>query len=223
MPGNTSDQENVENEIQVEEDSTYPLDSNILYRERINNITKRSFNYNIIKEGVYPNGMESKSKKTNNTSRKRSYKIPHGYVVETTWGRGAKKRTVCCEIDYINTTPQFRIKYGANFQHVISSTKSTTYTAIKYEQSLKPGTKAKISGPLLFGLSVRRARETRKRGNLIKPAIDCIPSTLEKRAKKIAARIQFNFKNDVKGVYHQSDQVILKNVEFSVNEMNYFQ
>ncbi|CAB5216601.1 unnamed protein product [Rhizophagus irregularis] len=115
MPGNTSDQENVENEIQVEEDSTYPLDSNILYRERINNITKRSFNYNIIKEGVYPNGMESKSKKTNNTSRKKSYKIPHGYVVETTWGQGAKKRTVCCEIDYINTTPQFHIKYGANF------------------------------------------------------------------------------------------------------------
>ncbi|CAG8743613.1 22076_t:CDS:2 [Rhizophagus irregularis] len=179
MPGNTSDQENVENEIQVEEDSTYPLDSNILYRKRINNITKRSFNYNIIKEGVYPNGMESKSKKTNNTSRKKSYKIPHGYVVETTWGR-----------------------------------------------SLKLETKAKISGPLLFGLqldSVRKARETRKRGNLIKPAIDCIPLTLEKCAKKITTRIQFNFKNDVKGVYHQSDQVILKNVEFSVNEMNYFQ
>lgn len=78
----------------------------------------------------------------------------------------------------------------------------------------------------MFGLqlgSVRRARETRKRGNLIKPAINCIPSTLEKRAKKIATKIQFNFKNDVKGVYHQSDQVILKNVEFSVNEMNYFQ
>lgn len=78
----------------------------------------------------------------------------------------------------------------------------------------------------MFGLqldSVRKARETRKRGNLIKPAIDCIPLTLEKCAKKITTRIQFNFKNDVKGVYHQSDQVILKNVEFSVNEMNYFQ
>ncbi|PKB96674.1 hypothetical protein RhiirA5_434442, partial [Rhizophagus irregularis] len=92
--------------------------------------------------------------------------------------------------------------------------------------SLKLETKAKISGPLLFGLqldSVRKARETRKRGNLIKPAIDCIPLILEKCAKKITTRIQFNFKNDVKGVYHQSDQVILKNVEFSVNEMNYFQ
>ena len=70
---------------------------------------------------------------------------------------------------------------------------------------------------------MRKARESRKRGNLIKPAVDCIPSTLEKRAKKIAAKIQSNFKNDIKGIYHQSDQVILKNVEFSVNETNNFQ
>lgn len=75
------------------------------------------------------------SQKKNNTSKKKSYKIPHGYVVETTWGRGARKRTVCCEIDYINTTPQFRIKYGTNFQHIISSSKSTTDAAIKYEQA----------------------------------------------------------------------------------------
>ena len=91
---------------------------------------------------------------------------------------------------------------------------------------MKPGTKAKISGPLLFGLqldSVRKAREARKRGNLIKPAINCIPSTLEKRAKKLATKIQSNFKNDIKGVYHQSDQVILNNIEFSVNKANYFQ
>src|SRR3954465_14595103 len=84
-----------------------------------------------------------------------------------------------------------------------------------------PGTKATISGPLLFGLqldSVRKTRESRKRGNLIKPAINCISSTLEKRAKKIATKIQSNFKNDIKGVYHQSDQVMLRNVEFSVNE-----
>src|SRR5262249_40680162 len=89
-----------------------------------------------------------------------------------------------------------------------------------------PGTKAKISGSLLFGLqldSIRKTRELRKRGNLIKPAINCTLSTLEKRAKKVATKIQFNFKNDVKGVYHQSDQVILKNVEFSVNETDYFQ
>jgi hypothetical protein len=35
--------------------------------------------------------------------------------------------------------------------------------------------------------------------------------------------VQPNFKKDVKEIYHQSDQVTLKNVEFSVNEINYFQ
>lgn len=57
---NLSDQENIENKTQIEEDSTYPLNNNILYRERMNKITKRSFNYIITKEGVYPNGIESK-------------------------------------------------------------------------------------------------------------------------------------------------------------------
>jgi hypothetical protein len=70
---------------------------------------------------------------------------------------------------------------------------------------------------------VRKARESRKRGNLIKPAIDCIPSTLEIKLYFCCNFLSTFFKNDVKGVYHQSDQVILKNVEFSVNETNYFQ
>jgi hypothetical protein len=71
--------------------------------------------------------------------------------------------------------------------------------------------------------SVRRARESRKRGNLIKPALNCISSTLEKRAKKIAIKIQSNFKNNTKGIYHKSDQVALESVEISVNKTDYFQ
>ncbi|CAJ0899810.1 15336_t:CDS:2, partial [Entrophospora sp. SA101] len=57
---------------------------------------------------------------------------------------------------------------------------------------LKPN-KATISGPLVFGLqlnSVQKAREARRRGHLIKPANNCVQSTLEKRAKKIAERTQ---------------------------------
>lgn len=146
---NASDQENIiEHKIQVEEDSTYPLDNNIIYRERVNKITKRSFNYVIIKEGVYPDriitGSKSKKRKrtltthnrTNNLKKRstQQYKIPHGYVVETTWGRATKKRTVRCEIDYVNTIPQFRIKYGSSFQNVVSSTLSTSNAALKYEQ-----------------------------------------------------------------------------------------
>src|SRR3954469_22367334 len=151
MSSEISDQENIiENKIRIEEDSTYPLDNKIIYRERVNNITKRSFNYVIIKEGVYSDrtitGPKSKKRKCiaalttrngANNSKKRhtqQYKIPHGYVIETTWGRAAKKRTIRCEINYINTISQFRIKYGSNFQNVVSSTLSTSNAALKYEQ-----------------------------------------------------------------------------------------
>lgn len=145
-----SDIENItdqENKFQIEEISTYPLNNNILYRERVNKVTQRSFNYVIIKEGVYPNGTRTGPKSlqdsaignsTSNNKRKkrpvRQYKIPHGYIVETTWGRASKKKTVRCEIDYINEMPQFHIKYGSNFQYGVSSVKSPSDAAFNYEK-----------------------------------------------------------------------------------------
>ncbi len=61
----------------------------------------------------------------------------------------------------------------------------------------------------------------KKRGNLIKPADNCILSTLEKRVKKIATKMQSSFSNDIKGIYHQSDEVKLKAIEFSVNKTDF--
>src|SRR6266496_4953278 len=117
---NDSDKEN-KNSVQIEECSTYPLNNEIIYKERVNGRTKRSFNYVIIKEGVYSNesitGPKNKKRKLStsnngiNTKRRptQQYKIPHGYVVETTWGQATKKRTVHCEIDYVDKIPQFQI------------------------------------------------------------------------------------------------------------------
>src|SRR2546421_5590055 len=68
MSSNASDQENGENKIHIEEDSIYPLDNNIIYRERLNKITKRSFNYIIMKEGVYPDGIALNEKNILETS-----------------------------------------------------------------------------------------------------------------------------------------------------------
>ncbi|CAG8641117.1 16747_t:CDS:2 [Funneliformis caledonium] len=89
-----SDTENVEYGVQIQETSTYPLNNNILYREHVNQKTKRSFSYVIIKEGIYPDKIvtrpSNKQKErtetlqdTSNIRRKRQskqYKIPHGYV-----------------------------------------------------------------------------------------------------------------------------------------------
>ncbi|PKY34392.1 hypothetical protein RhiirB3_454046, partial [Rhizophagus irregularis] len=209
---NITDQENID-EFQIEEVSTYPINNNILYRERVNKVTKRSFNYVIIKEGVYPNGTQTGPKS-----------LQDSVICKTTWGHASKKKTIRCEIDYINEIPQFRIKYGSNFQYVVFSSKSPSDVAYNYERALKPETKATLSGPLVFGLqlkSVKKARESRKRGNLIKPAINCTSSTLEKCAKKIASKVRASFNNDIKGVYHQSDEIVLKSVEFSVNKLDF--
>ncbi|SRR6266542_1395379 len=143
-----SDTENVEYGVQIQETSTYPLNNNILYWEYINQKTKRSFSCVIIKEGIYPDKIvtrpSNKQKEqtetlqdTSNIRRKRQskqYKIPHGYVVKTTWGWAAGKQTVCCEIDYIDEIPQFCIRYGPNFQYIISSTKSPSNAALIYER-----------------------------------------------------------------------------------------
>jgi hypothetical protein len=83
-----SEQENIPNKFYIKEDSTYPLDNRILYKEIVNNVTKRSFNYIIIKEGIY---LDENDKNTNKQSIQ-CYKIPHNYVVKTTWGRGKKKK-----------------------------------------------------------------------------------------------------------------------------------
>ncbi|RHZ71616.1 hypothetical protein Glove_256g128 [Diversispora epigaea] len=221
-----SDQENVTNKLCIKEETTYPLSNKILYKECVNNVTRRSFNYIIIKEGVYPNQLELSTPRKTNKRPVKLYKIPHNYIIETTWGRKTKKRTVHCEIDYNNETHtfQFRIKYGSNFQNIISSNKSTSNAASLYEQALNPDLKATISGPLLFGLqlsSVQKERESKRRGNLIKPALNCTSSTLEKRAKKIATNIQSNFKNNINKIYHSSDKVTLKSIEFSINQMEY--
>ncbi|RHZ67819.1 hypothetical protein Glove_299g3 [Diversispora epigaea] len=181
-----SDQENIANKLCIKEELTYPLNNKILYKECVNNITKRSFNYVIVKKDVYLDDF---------------------------------KFSIRCEINYDNNIHifQFQIKYGPDFQQVVSSNISPSTVASIYEKTLNPNTKTTISGPLLFGLQLNAKR----RGHLIKPALNCVLSTLEKRAKKIGTIIQSNFKNDINKIYHPSNKVTLKTVEFSVNQMEY--
>ena len=72
MEENQSDKEN-NNNVQIEECSTYPLDNEILYKEHVNGKTKQSFNYTIIEEGVYTNetittGPKNKKQKLSNST-----------------------------------------------------------------------------------------------------------------------------------------------------------
>ncbi|CAG8525316.1 6574_t:CDS:2, partial [Funneliformis caledonium] len=158
-----SDTENVEYGVQIKETSTYPLNNNILYWEHINQKTKRSFSYVIIKKGIYPDKIVIRP---SNKQKERTETLQDTSNIR-------KKRQICYEIDYIDEIPQFCIRYSPNFQYIISSTKSPSNAVLIYERTLKPRTKTTLSGPLVFGLqleSVQKACKLKRRGNLIKPA-----------------------------------------------------
>ncbi|CAG8708466.1 5384_t:CDS:2, partial [Dentiscutata erythropus] len=76
---------NLQNGIEIEEISTYPLNNIIIYKERKNNKTIRSFTY-IIEEGVYPS--HNILVTTGSPNKKLAKKIPDNYIAITTWGRG---------------------------------------------------------------------------------------------------------------------------------------
>ncbi|CAG8828616.1 35466_t:CDS:2, partial [Racocetra persica] len=163
---------NQENQLEIEEHSTYPSSTKIIYKERFKNQTQRSFIYNIQKESIYPSNnklvttMKQKNFKENTEESQflknkrpfQEYKIPDKYA------------------------PQFLIKYGLNFENIISSMKSATQAALLYERTINPSSKSTISGPLVFGLqlkTVQKIRESYNKSRQVKPANQCTEMTLE--------------------------------------------
>jgi len=61
---------------------------------------------------------------------------------------------------------------------------------------------------------MQKVYKSKKRGNLIKLVNNYILSIFEKHAKKIITKMQFNFNNNIKEIYYQSDKVKLKAIEF---------
>ncbi|CAB4435084.1 unnamed protein product [Rhizophagus irregularis] len=130
------------------EESTYPQSSFIKYFDN-----KRTFYYEIIKEGTYP------LIKQLCYTKKSKHPIPHDYIIKTTFGKA--KHVVECSIEYVESKPLFRIRFGVNFTSEVQSSESSTDAACKYYQELKEGSAAKISGPLLFGLKLRSVEKVR--------------------------------------------------------------
>jgi hypothetical protein len=107
--------------IKMIEESTYPQSPFIKYFDK-----KRTFHYEIIKEGVYPlNKQLCYTKKSN-------HPIPHSYVVKTKYGKA--KHVVECLTEYVESKPLFKIRFGINFTNEIQSSESSTDAACKYYQ-----------------------------------------------------------------------------------------
>jgi len=100
----------------------YPFDSVIKYKE-----SGRSFSYDIVEEGYYPHSTMLQF--TNNSNK---YKIPDGYIVNTTWGRVDKCQTVQCSINYVENKPIFKVAFGQEFEHNVISRKTPTHVGNLY-------------------------------------------------------------------------------------------
>jgi hypothetical protein len=103
------------------EESTYPQNNFIKYFDN-----KRTFHYEIIKEGTYP------LTKQLYYTKKSNHPIPHGYIIKTTYGKA--KHIVECSIEYVEAKPLFRVRFGINFTREVQSSESSTDASCKYYQ-----------------------------------------------------------------------------------------
>ena len=106
------------------ETHTYPENPIILYKT-----TKHSFTYKILQEGIYP-----KPPILAYTQLPNKYKIPNGYIVQTSWGKKNSKIVIECSITYKQQKPVFQIKYEQEGQQYIEIGKSATGVANQYQK-----------------------------------------------------------------------------------------
>ncbi|GES82319.1 hypothetical protein GLOIN_2v1488228 [Rhizophagus clarus] len=85
------------------EESTYPKSSFIKLFDN-----KRTFFYEIIKEGTYPLTEQLYY------TRYPKHPIPHNYIVRTQYGKA--KHIVECSIEYVEKKPLYKVYFGINLQ-----------------------------------------------------------------------------------------------------------
>uniref|UniRef100_U9TJU4 Uncharacterized protein n=1 Tax=Rhizophagus irregularis (strain DAOM 181602 / DAOM 197198 / MUCL 43194) TaxID=747089 RepID=U9TJU4_RHIID len=190
--------------------STYPV-SNVITLNQNNT----RYTYTIIKEGYYPqNGILQyiSARSCNNTQ----FKIPDNYLIRTSWGRGASKHVIQCEINYIEEVSVFKILFGENFQLCVKSTQLATSAANAYLQ-------------LVFGIHVfflnsqelERERERKHRSYLLKPFNKLSNSMKTKRVYMFNKHLAVNFTNTATKYFHSDDHLTLQEICFAVQNKNF--
>ncbi|CAB4415544.1 unnamed protein product [Rhizophagus irregularis] len=198
--------------------STYPI-SNVITLNQNNT----RYTYTIIKEGYYPQNsilQYTSARSCNNTQ----FKIPDNYLIQTSWGRGASKHVIQCEINYIEEVPVFKILFGENFQLCVKSTQSATSAANAYLQMKKPNTQARLSGIHIFFLNsqeLERERERKHRSHLLKPFNKLSNSMKTKRVYMFNEHLAVNFTNTATKYFHSDDRLTLQEMCFAVQDKNF--
>ncbi|GES91052.1 hypothetical protein GLOIN_2v1775051 [Rhizophagus clarus] len=163
------------------EESTYPQSPFIKYFD-----TKRTFYYEIIKEGTYP------LTKQLCYTKKSNHPIPHDYVIKTTYGKA--KHVVECSIEYVESKPLFKVRFGINLISEVQSSESSTDAACKYYQT----------------------RSLDK----IRPFSEISNTTKRRKILGLSHRILNVVESEKENTFHKNDELKLKQVTFQTcNDM----
>ncbi|RIA91748.1 hypothetical protein C1645_821571 [Glomus cerebriforme] len=152
------------------------------------------------------------------------FKILDNYLIQTSWGRGASKHVIQCEINYIEKVPVFKILFEENFQLYVNSTQSAISAANAYLQMKKPNTQAHLSEIHIFFLNsqeLERERERKHRFHLLKPFNKLSNSMKTKRVYMFNEHLVVNFTNTATKYFHSNDHLTLQEICFAVQDKNF--
>ncbi|CAG8783536.1 39197_t:CDS:2 [Gigaspora margarita] len=176
-----------------------------------------TFWYTIHDKGVFP---KSNLKYTRVSKH---YAIPDNFSIITTWGKSSNLNTIKDHIKYIDNHPVYYINYRPNFELEIISNHSSSDTATKTQRAVnefkRKSENSRILGPLLFGLYLKQIQKNRPQLNYIRPLKqfnELSISTKKAHARTIAKKIKKDFNQIAKKNYHPNNQVILKELFYTV-------
>ncbi|PKK72179.1 hypothetical protein RhiirC2_777513 [Rhizophagus irregularis] len=194
------------------EQENYPASPEIIY------YGDQKFNYTVIQEGVYPPVAQLKF-----TEAPNYFPVPDNYIIKTTWGRSNNCQTIQCSIYYIEGNLHYLICFGNNFQHQVVSVQSTFDASVELHNIITSNKKTAVSGVHLYGLQLKCIDRNRKSKLwALKLHDESSKTTQIRHAKGLAKCAQINFENSIQNYYNPKDHIVLKTLEFTVQNKDYY-
>ncbi|GES85286.1 hypothetical protein GLOIN_2v1488672 [Rhizophagus clarus] len=126
------------------------------------------------------------------------------------------------EIIYYEGEPHYLICFGDNLQYQVVSVQSLFDASVELHKIITPNKKTAVSGIHLFGLQLECIdRNCKSRLRELKPNEESSKTTQIKRTKGLAKKEQIHFEDSIKDFYNPKDRVVLKALNFTVENKEY--
>ncbi|PKK77600.1 hypothetical protein RhiirC2_808583 [Rhizophagus irregularis] len=118
--------------------------------------------------------------------------------------------------------PHYLICFGDNLQYQVVSAQSPFDASVELHKIITPDKKTAVSEVYLFGLQLKCIDRNHKgRPRELKLHEELSKTTQIKRAKGLAKKEQIHFENSIKDFYNPKDHVVLKTLDFTIENKEY--